>query len=133
MALSPQEVDRIMQQLGKALFSADRAGLEDILTPDAEWHFAIGQDAPYGRLRKGIDGFLKGISENNALFDELRFEDISYAPFGDDQIVMTYRIEGTPRDGSPPFAQRGVEIITVQHGRISKKDVYWKQTGNGGG
>lgn len=133
LALSTEEADDIMHRMGKALFSAERAKLEAALTGDAEWHFAIGQDAPFGRVRKGIDGFLQGIADNNALFESLRFEDISYAPFGADQIVMTYRVEGIHRDGGTTFAQRGVEIITVRDDKVAKKDVYWKQTGKGGG
>lgn len=132
MGLSIEEADGVMKRMGKALFSAERAKLEEALTHDAEWHFAIGEDAPFGRVRKGIDGFEQGIADNRSLFESLRFEDISYAPFGDDQIVMTCRVEGTPHDGAP-FTQRGVEIITVRDGKVAKKDVYWKQTGKGGG
>lgn len=132
MALSAKEADDVMRHMGKALFTADRERLQDAFTEDAEWHFAIGQDAPFGRVRKGVDGLLQGIADNRALFESLRFEDISYAPFGDDQIVMTCRVEAKPH-GSAPFTQRGVEIITVRDGKVAKKDVYWKQTGKGGG
>lgn len=132
MGLSAEEADDLMKRMGTAFFSGDRRRLEEVLTPDAEWHFAIGNDAPYGRVRTGVDGFIQGIADNKALFESLRFEDVSYASFGDDQIVMTCRVEGKPHDGAP-FSQRGVEIITVRDGKVAKKDVYWKQTGKGGG
>ena len=133
MGLSAEVADGVMRRMGKALFLGERAQLESVLTDDAEWHFAIGENAPYGRVRKGVDGFLQGIADNNALFERLRFNDIEYAPFGEDQIVMTYRVDGVWRDGSGEFSQRGVEIITARDGRVVKKDVYWKQTGAGGG
>lgn len=132
MAMTADAADGVMRRMGKAIFTADRTRLEEALTPDAEWHFAIGEDAPDGRLRKGVDGFLQGIADNNALFDSLRFEDIDYSPIDDSRIVMTYRVEGQHRGGNA-FIQRGVEIITVRDGRVAKKDVFWKQTGKGGG
>ena len=132
MAMTAEAADSVMRRMGKAIFTADRIRLEEALTPDAEWHFAIGEDAPDGRVRKGVDGFLQGIADNNALFESLRFEDIHYVPIDDRRIVMTYRVEGQQRGGHP-FTQRGVEIITVRDGRVAKKDVFWKQTGKGGG
>lgn len=132
MAMTADVADGVMRRMGKAIFTADRTRLEEALTPDAEWHFAIGEDAPDGRVRKGVDGFLQGIADNSALFESLRFEDIDYAPIDDRRIVMTYRVEGQHRDGDA-FTQRGVEIITVRDGRVAKKDVFWKQTGKGGG
>lgn len=132
MAMTADVADGVMRRMGKAIFTADRTRLEEALTPDAEWHFAIGEDAPDGRVRKGVDGFLQGIADNCALFESLRFEDIDYAPIDDRRIVMTYRVEGRNRGGDA-FTQRGVEIITVRDGRVAKKDVFWKQTGKGGG
>ncbi|WP_416897896.1 MAG: nuclear transport factor 2 family protein [Minwuia sp.] len=132
MAMTAEMADGVMRRMGKAIFKADRALLEGALTNDAEWHFAIGEDAPDGRVRKGVDGFLEGIADNNALFESLRFEEIDYAVLGDERILMTYRVEGRHRGGDA-FTQRGVEIITVRDGRVAKKDVFWKQTGKGGG
>lgn len=132
MAMTADVADGVMRRMGKAIFTADRTRLEEALTPDAEWHFAIGEDAPDGRVRKGVDGFLQGIADNSALFESLRFEDIDYTPIDDRRIVMTYRVEGQHRGGDA-FTQRGVEIITVRDGRVAKKDVFWKQTSKGGG
>ena len=122
----------IMAKFGKAFFAKDRKGLAEILTEDAEWHFAIGPDAPHGRVRVGVDGFLLGIEENGQLFSKLRFEDIVYRWASEDEILMTYRLDGQHRDGDS-FNLRGVELITVRDGRICKKDVFWKQYGKGGG
>ena len=132
MSLTTEEADQIMRRMGKALFSGDRALMEQALTEDAEWHFAIGEDAPDGRVRVGVTGFLQGIADNEALFEHLRFNDIHYGPYGDDQIVMTYTVDGQWRGGEV-FSQRGAEIITTRDGRVAKKDVFWKQTGKGGG
>jgi ketosteroid isomerase-like protein len=132
MSLTAEETDRIMRRMGKAIFSGERALLEQALTPDAEWHFAIGEDDPDGRVRRGVDGFLTGIADNDALFERLRFDDIDYAPLGDDRIVMTYMVDGKWRGGEA-FRRRGVEIITARDGRVARKDVFWKQHGRGGG
>ena len=116
----------IMQRFGKAYFNRDRALLAEVLCEDAEWHFAFGADAPDGRVRKGVDGFLRGIEENDALFERLRFTDVNCFGLDAARIVMTYLVEGKHCDGAP-FSLRGIELVTVRNGRVAKKDVFWKQ------
>lgn len=116
----------IMQRFGKAYFKKDRALLADVLCEDAEWHFAFGTDAPDGRVRKGVDGFLRGIEENDALFEQLRFGDVKCFGLDPDRIVMTYSVEGKYRGGES-FLLRGIELVTVRDSRVAKKDVFWKQ------
>ena len=116
----------IMQRFGKAYFKRDRALLAEVLCADAQWHFAFGADAPDGRVRKGVDGFLRGIEENDALFEQLRFGDVKCFGLDAERIVMTYLVEGKVREGAP-FSLRGIELVTVRDGRIAKKDVFWKQ------
>ena len=89
----------IMQRFGKAYFKRDRALLAEVLCEDAQWHFAFGTDAPDGRVRKGVDGFLRGIEENDALFERLRFTDVKCFGLDAERIVMTYLVEGKYRDG----------------------------------
>ena len=116
----------VMQRFGKAYFSRDRALLEQAITPDAEWHFAFGPDAPHGRVRRGVEGFMQGIAENDALFEKLRFNDVVIRTLGDSQIVMTYLLDGCHRGGAA-FSLRGIELVTVRDGRVARKDVVWKQ------
>lgn len=116
----------IMQRFGKAFFKRDRRLLAVVLCEDAEWHFAFGADAPDGRVRKGVDGFLRGIEENDALFEHLRFVDVKCFGLEPDRIVMTYSVEGKYREGEA-FSLRGIELVSVRDGRIAKKDVFWKQ------
>ena len=71
--------------LARPSFARDAVLLAQAITPDAQWHFAMGADAPHGRVRIVVAGFLLGISENDVLFD------------------------------------------TVVDGRVSMKDVFWKQ------
>ena len=122
----------VMARFGKAFFKKDRSLLEAILTEDAEWHFAIGDDGPNGRVRVGVDGFLQGIAENDELFSRLKFDDVVCRWSGDDLIVMTYTLDGERRGGES-FNLRGVELITVRNDQVAKKDVFWKQSGSGGG
>ena len=117
----------IMQRFGKAFFHRDPVLLAQAITADAQWHFAIGPDDPDGRVRTGIDGFLQGARENDALFERLRFNDVVCRGFGADQIVMTYLIDGRHRGGDP-FSLRGIELITVRDGKLARKDVFWKQS-----
>lgn len=124
--MDDEAANDVMARFGKAIFSKRRELLAEAITDDAEWHFAFGADAPHGRVRVGLDGFMRGIAENDALFERLRFNDIVIRAFGEDQIVMTYLAEGVRRGGDP-FALRGVELITVRDGRVAKKDVFWKQ------
>ena len=130
--LSGESALAVMARFGKAFFKKDRDLLAEILTDDAEWHFAIGVDAPNGRVRVGVDGFLQGIAENDELFSRLKFNDVVCRWSGDDLIVMTYTLDGERRGGES-FNLRGVELVTVRNDRVAKKDVFWKQPGSGGG
>jgi ketosteroid isomerase-like protein len=117
----------LMAKFGKAFFKKDPAALAQVVTADVEWHFAIGNDNPNGRVHHGVDGFIRGVAENEALFERLRFNDVVCRSVGDDTIVMTYRLDGKHRDGDS-FDLRGIELITVVDGKLAKKDVFWKQT-----
>ena len=116
----------VMQRFGQAYFARDAERLAQAITSDAQWHFAIGADAPHGRVRTGVAGFLQGIAENDALFEKLRFDQVVCRGLGDDRIVMTYLVNGQHRGGSG-FSLRGIELITMLDGRIAMKDVFWKQ------
>ncbi|MBK8764849.1 MAG: nuclear transport factor 2 family protein [Burkholderiaceae bacterium] len=118
---------QVMQRFGKAFFNRDPALLAQAITADAQWHFAFGPDSPDGRVRTGVDGFLQGARENDALFERLRFNDVVCRGFGADQIVMTYLIDGQHRGGDA-FSLRGIELITVRDGKLARKDVFWKQS-----
>ena len=118
---------QVMQRFGKAFFNRDPALLAQAITADAQWHFAFGPDSPDGRVRTGVDGFLQGARENDALFERLRFNDVVCRGFGADQIVMTYLIDGQHRGGDA-FSLRGIELITVRYGKLARKDVFWKQS-----
>ena len=119
--------NQVMQRFGKAFFNRDPALLAQAITADAEWHFAFGPDGPDGRVRKGVEGFLQGARENDALFERLRFNELVYRALGTDQIVMTYLIDGQHRGGDA-FSLRGIELITVRNGKLARKDVFWKQS-----
>ncbi len=124
--MNDDSANEIMRRFGKAYFNRDPALLAQIVTADVQWHFALGPDAPHGRVRRGVAGILQGIAENAALFEYLRFEDVVCRGLGADKIVMTYRLDGKYRDGDA-FNVRGVELITVRDGRVHLKDVFWKQ------
>ena len=116
----------VMKRFGRAFFKKDPALLAQAITPDAEWHQEAGPDAPHGRVRKGVEGFLQGIAEEDALYESARFNDVVIRALGEDQIVMTYVIDGQYKGGAA-FSLRGLELLTVREGRVSKKDVFMKQ------
>ena len=124
--MDDKAAEQVMAAFASAYFSGDRRRLEEVITEDAEWHFAFGRDAPHGRVRRGVEGFMLGMQENAGLFERLRFNDVVIRALGEDQIVMTYLAEGRRHDGEP-FALRGIELITVRDGRLTMKDVFWKQ------
>lgn len=127
--MTDAQVNEFLARFGRAFFSSDAARLEEVLAPDACWQFAIGS-LPQGRVRHGVEGFLQGKRENEALFADLRYDDVLGRPFGDDGIVLTYRVSGRRRADGSALDARGVELITVRDGRLVLKDVYWKQTGS---
>ena len=124
------QANEVMRRFGKAYFKQDPALLADAVTDDVEWHFAMGPDAPDGRVRRGVAGILQGIAENAALFEFLRFENVVCRALGAEQIVMTYLLDGKHRGGDS-FNLRGVELITVKDGKVHRKDVFWKQYRSG--
>lgn len=124
--MNDTEALAVMALFGSAYFSKREERLAEAITPDAEWHFAFGPDVPHGRVRKGLSGFMRGLAENDALFEFLRFDDVVIRPLGEDQIVMTYTANGKRRGGED-FSLRGIEIVTARDGRVHKKDVFWKQ------
>jgi ketosteroid isomerase-like protein len=129
--MDDQTADRIMRRFAGAYFRRDPALLADVVTDDVEWHFAIGDDGADGRVRRGVDGILRGIEENAQLFEQVRFDEVACRALGDDAIVMTYVVHARPRGGEP-FSVRGIELISLRDGRIAKKDVFWKQRRPGG-
>ena len=124
--MDDQQAFDVMARFGKAFFSKDPAQVANVITPDAEWHFAFGPDGPDGRVRRGIDGFMQGSAENDAMFERLRFDDVVIRALGEDQLVMTYVANGKHRGGER-FSLRGIELITARDGRVHRKDVFWKQ------
>jgi ketosteroid isomerase-like protein len=120
------QASQMMAKFGKAFFSRDPAQLARVITEDAQWHFAIGHDAPNGRVRIGLAGFLQGIAENDTVFEHLKFLDVRCRAIATDQILMTYRLDGKYRAGES-FSLLGVELITVRDEKVALKDVYWKQ------
>lgn len=64
------------------------------IPPDAEWHFAFGAELPHGWVRRGLEGFVEGVADNDNLFERLRFGDVVIRGLGDDQTVMTYLAAG---------------------------------------
>lgn len=116
----------VMKRFGKAFFKRDPALIEQAITADAEWHCEAGPDAPHGRVLKGVQGFMQGLAEEEALFEKVHYKNIVIRALGADQIVMTYLMDGQYR-GGPTFSLRGVDLITVRDGRVAKKDVFCKQ------
>jgi ketosteroid isomerase-like protein len=119
------EAQAVMARFGGAYFSKREDRLAAAITPDAEWHFAFGEDGPDGRVRKGLSGFMQGMAENDAMFESLRFDDVMIRALGEDQLVMTYTANGRRHHGQT-FSLRGVELVTVREGKVHKKDVFWK-------
>jgi len=117
----------VMKRFGKAFFKKDPVLLEAAITEDAEWHQDSGPDAPHGRVLKGVNGFLEGIADKDGHYESQRFNDVVIKAMGEDQIVMTYLMDGKWKDGAA-FSARGIELLTVRDGRICKKDVFLKQT-----
>ncbi|MGB7182927.1 MAG: nuclear transport factor 2 family protein [Burkholderiaceae bacterium] len=120
------QANQIIARFGKAFFNRDRELLAQAVTEDVQWHFAIGNDYPHGRVRHGVDGFMQGIEENDAMFERLKFLDIECRALSPDEIVMTYLLDGKYRGGNA-FSLRGIELIRVRDGKIALKDVFWKQ------
>jgi ketosteroid isomerase-like protein len=122
------QATRLMARFGKAYFSRDPQLLAQVITEDAEWHFAFGTDVPNGRVRKGLAGFLQGIRDNEALFERLKFLNVECRTVSANHIVMTYLVDGQYRSGQA-FSLRGIELILIRDGKVALKDVFWKQAG----
>jgi ketosteroid isomerase-like protein len=130
--MDDESANDVMARFARAMFRKKREELAEVITPDAEWHFAFGGDVPHGEVRRGLDGFAEGIAENDRLFERLRFEDVVIRGFADNEIIMTYLADGQRRGGDS-FQFRGIERLRVEDDRIALKDVFWKSVDGGFG
>lgn len=126
--LSAELVDDLMRRFGEGFMREDLEVLRGVTTEDFEWHFAVGSDGPDGKVYRGAEGTLEGKRDNAKIFQDLRFNDIEYYPASDDKFVMTARVTGVLSTTGKPFNLRTIELYTVRDERISKKDVFWKQS-----
>lgn len=122
--MTSNEPADIMRRFGAAFFRRDLEALAQVVTPDFEWRFAIGQDSPDGRVYRGIDGVARGFSERDRLLRDTRYEEVGTEFFGE-RGLMRYRVRGGFVDGDD-FDLRGVELLEFRDGRLALKDVYWK-------
>ena len=51
--MTDPEAGAIMNRFSKAFFRRNATELALAVTEDVEWHFAIGNDAPDGRVHRG--------------------------------------------------------------------------------
>lgn len=120
--------DDILKQFGSAFFRRDLDALAKCTTEDFEWRFAIGGDAPHGRVYRGVRGVETGFAERDALLAKARYDEVKTTPLSDGRVLMEYRVSGE-FVGGRPFDLMGVEIFTIRDGKVALKDVYWKQDG----
>ena len=117
---------RVLDRFLKAFMARDFAALADCVTADFEWRFAIGPDAPDGKVYRGLDGLRQGFAERDAALSAVRYDDLRTTVAGE-RLVLEYRVSGTDRAGKS-FNLRGVELFDFAGTRIAIKDVFWKQT-----
>lgn len=120
-----EEQTGALKQFGSAFFKRDLEALAACTTDDVEWRFAIGADAPFGRVYRGIDGFAQGFVERDENFDNLRYDEVKTTALGDGRVLMEYRVIGVDTHGKD-IDYYGLELYAFRDGRVALKDAYWK-------
>jgi ketosteroid isomerase-like protein len=118
--------DEALKTFASAFFRRDLDALAKCTTADFEWRFAIGGDAPHGRVYRGVRGVETGYAERDALLASARYDEARTTALADGRVLMEYRVHGE-FVGGRPFDLMGVELLTVRDGKVALKDVYWKQ------
>lgn len=118
------ELEMLMQRFSRSFLNADQDGLRSCVTGDFEWHLHAGLDAPHGRIVRGVDAVLDVIRWRRANWLDVRYQDVDFT-YTDHLVVQTFRIIGADQHGER-FDCRGVALYEVRHGRLARKDSFWK-------
>jgi ketosteroid isomerase-like protein len=106
-AFNAHDLDRIM-----TFFSTDCV-LEMPRGPD-----------PWGSRYIGAAAVKEGLRSRFAGIPDVRYEDDTHFVSGDIGVSQ-WTLRGTSRSGEP-IEVRGCDFFTFRHGKIVKKDSYWK-------
>jgi taurine dehydrogenase small subunit len=115
----------LMRRFGKAFNRGDVETILECVTEDFEWIMPSGPDPPHGRIVRGKAELAKALAERAAQMPEVRFSD-GVIVNGDQVVVGTFRARGKRASGER-FDVRGCDLYTLRHGKIARKDSYWKQ------
>jgi ketosteroid isomerase-like protein len=118
------ETRELFERFVAAYVARDAPALERLLSRGFVWHLHETADGPGGFAVHGVDGLIAVLRQRDARWTELVYSDISvHATAG--LITQTYRVRGVDPD-TGPFDRNGVDLYTVEDGRLSTKDSYWK-------
>jgi ketosteroid isomerase-like protein len=84
---------------------------------------------PYGGEVQGIAGWRQVTEKEFALMETELLTPIDFRDIGDGKVFMNVRVRFTSRDTGRSAETDVVEILTVQDGRLTDFDVYYKDPG----
>ena len=108
---------------------ADRDGLLAVTSADFCWHQHCSnhsEDRPTGRVLSGVDAMIEEIRRRQVHWQNVRYENLVERATEDGLLVQTFTISG--EEDGVPFHANAVDLYPVEHGRIVRKDTYWKYT-----
>lgn len=117
-----------LKQFGSAFFKRDLEALAACTTDEFEWRFAVGGDAPFGRVYRGIEGVALGFEERDRNYENLRYEEVNTTALADGRVLMEYRVVGADTKGRE-IDCHGLELYVFRDGLVALKDAYWKHIG----
>jgi ketosteroid isomerase-like protein len=123
MAPLPAERDQLFKDFARALFKGDIDALYRVVTPDFLWSFHDGLVVT--KSLAGPAAIREHLTEQQALFSDQRFHDVTYHHAGE-LTFMTFRVSETLRASGEQRQQRGIESYTFRDGKLATKDVYRK-------
>jgi ketosteroid isomerase-like protein len=122
--MNQENLEQLFSAFGKAYFRADAALLESCTSDDFEWHQHTGSSAT-GTVLKGVEAVCEEIKRRKKEWKEVLYEDFENL-FTDHIIVSTFLVSGVDESGER-FKVKAVDLYSVNNGKISCKDSYWKQ------
>jgi ketosteroid isomerase-like protein len=118
--VTPEDLDTVRQAFD-AFAAADIERLHAFLAPDIEWRTT--PDVPFRGTYRGLDEFLRGMSEWADSFDGLTTTVEEMIDAGD-RVVVRHRMRARGIDSGVEVDLRLWQVISVRAGRIATMHDY---------
>ena len=125
MAPSVAEREALFRAFARAFFKEDLDALYGVVSEDFIWHAPPVGAGASSRAIQGREAIGAYFAERRALYQSVRFEDVTYHHAADASF-MSFRMIAVARADGETHQVLGVERYVFKDGKLALKDVYVK-------